>query len=97
MATRRTPQNRLKEAVERTVQAGEVTRGSVDELVQVTRERATSAVEDLAHRAERVRGAIEGSRPATHDDIAELQKELRAIVRRLDKIETRLPAKKKKK
>ena len=96
MPARRTPQNRLKEAVERTVQAGQVTRGSMDDLVQGTRERAAGAVEDLANRAERVRGAIEGSRPATHDDLAEVRKELRAIVRRLDKIEQRLPAKKKK-
>ena len=95
MPARRTPQNRLKEAVERTVQAGQVTRGSMDDLVQGTRERAAGAVEDLANRAERVRGAIEGSRPATHDDLAEVRKELRAIVRRLDKIEQRLPAKKK--
>ena len=95
MAARRTPQERLKEAVERTVEAGQVTRGSMDELVQGTRDRATSAVEDLAQRAERVRGAIEGSRPATRDDVDEVRKELRAIVRRLDKIEKRLPAKKK--
>jgi len=93
MASRRTPQDRLKEAVERTVQAGQVTRGSVDELVQVTRERATSAVEDLAQRAERVRGAIEGSRPATHDDLEVVRKELRAIGRRLDKIEKALAKK----
>ena len=31
--------------------------------------------------------AIEGRRPATHEDIKELQKELRAIGRRLDRIE----------
>jgi hypothetical protein len=35
--------------------------------------------------------AIEGRRPATSDDIKELKKELRAIGRRLDKIEERLP------
>ena len=35
--------------------------------------------------------AIEGRRPATNDDIKELKKELRAIGRRLDKIEERLP------
>ena len=37
--------------------------------------------------------AIEGRRPATSDDIKELKAELRAIGRRLDKIEERLPAK----
>jgi hypothetical protein len=75
MATRRTPQDTLKEAVERTVAAGQVTRGSVDELVG------------------RVRGALEASRPATHDDIAELRKELRKIVKRLDAIEKKLSKK----
>jgi hypothetical protein len=35
--------------------------------------------------------AIEGRRPASNDDIKELKKELRAIGRRLDKIEERLP------
>jgi hypothetical protein len=39
--------------------------------------------------------ALEGRRPASLDDIRELQKELRAIVRRLDAIEQRLPAKRK--
>ena len=37
--------------------------------------------------------AIEGRRPATHEDIKELQKELRAIGRRLDRIEESLPKK----
>jgi hypothetical protein len=40
-----------------------------------------------------VAGAIEGRRLATHDDIGELKAELRAIRRRLDAIEERLPAK----
>jgi hypothetical protein len=39
-----------------------------------------------------VKGAIEERRPATSDDIRELRKELRAIGRRLDRIEDRLPA-----
>lgn len=75
MASRRTPQDTLKEAVERTVQAGQVTRGSVDELVG------------------RVRDALEASRPATHEDIGELRKELRKIVKRLDAIEKKLAKK----
>ena len=37
--------------------------------------------------------AIEGRRPATHEDIRDLRAELRAIGRRLDAIEERLPAK----
>ena len=40
---------------------------------------------------ERVREALDEARPATHDDIRELQKELRAISRRLETIEQRLP------
>jgi hypothetical protein len=38
-------------------------------------------------------GAIEGRRPATSEDIKEIRAELRAIGRRLDKIEERLPKK----
>jgi hypothetical protein len=38
-------------------------------------------------------GALEGRRPATSDDIKEVRAELRAIGRRLDKIEERLPKK----
>jgi hypothetical protein len=71
------PADNLREAVERTVDA---TIGSADR----GRSAARGALEDL-------RGAIEGRRPATSDDIKELQKELRAIGRRLDKIEERLP------
>jgi polyhydroxyalkanoate synthesis regulator phasin len=82
MAGRRTPQDTLKEAVERTVQAGQVTRdraqGSLDELVST------------------VRGALEAGRPATHDDMDDLRKELRAIGRRLDKIEKQISKSKKK-
>ena len=40
-----------------------------------------------------VADAIEGRRPATSEDIKELKAELRAIGRRLDKLEERLPAK----
>jgi hypothetical protein len=40
---------------------------------------------------ERVTQAIDEARPATHDDIKAIQKELRAIGRRLDAIEERLP------
>ncbi len=37
--------------------------------------------------------AIDSRRPATYEDLRELKAELRAIGRRLDKIEERLPAK----
>ena len=71
----------------------------VDDVVKgarTTRGRAQEAVEGVVKGAEvvgeRVRGALEDARPATHDDIKDLRRELRAIVRRLDAIEERLPA-----
>jgi polyhydroxyalkanoate synthesis regulator phasin len=83
----------VREAVDRTFQ---VTR----EGAETTRTRAQDAVDELVKGAEagaeavrdRVRGAIEERRPATSDDLRELRTELRAIGRRLDAIEERLPA-----
>jgi hypothetical protein len=83
----------VREAVDRTLQA-------TREGAETTRTRAQDAVDELVRGAEagaeavrdRVRGAIEERRPATSDDIRELRKELRAIGRRLDSIEERLPA-----
>ena len=70
----------------------------VDDVVKgarTTRGRAQDAVEGVVKGAEvvgdRVRGALEDARPATHDDIKDLRRELRAIGRRLDAIEERLP------
>ena len=87
MARRRTTPKELsdavREAVERTVQA---TVGSAER----TRERAQGAVDDVVGA---VTGAIEDRRPATLEDIRELRAELRAIGRRLDAIEDRLPPK----
>jgi polyhydroxyalkanoate synthesis regulator phasin len=97
MADRKPAPQRLpdavREAVEKTFQA---TRGSA----QTTRSRAQDAVDEVVRGAEagagavreRVKEAIEERRPATSDDIRELRKELRAIGRRLDRIEERLPA-----
>ena len=83
----------VREAVERTLDA-------TRESAQTTRSRAQEAVDELVKSAEagagavreRVRGAIDERRPATSDDLRELRKELRAIGRRLDAIEGRLPA-----
>jgi len=83
----------VREAVERTLDA-------TREAAQTTRSRAQEAVDELVKSAEagagavreRVRGAIDERRPATSDDLRELRKELRAIGRRLDAIEERLPA-----
>ena len=94
MAKRRTSPQRLpdavREAVERTVQ---VTIGQA----QTTRERTQRSVDDLVRGAEEgaksVRKALEAGRPATHEELGELEKEVRALRRRLDAIEKRLPAK----
>src|SRR5439155_4271106 len=94
---RPTPQripDAVRDAVERTIAA---TVGSA----QQTRARTQEAMDDLVERAEasaeqvrqRVRGAIDTTRPATYEELRELQAELRALARRLDAIEERLPAK----
>ena len=94
MAKRRTSPQRLpdtvRDAVERTVQA---TIGQA----QTTRERTQRSVDDLVRGAEEgaksVRKAIDAGRPATHEEHRELEKQVRALSRRLDAIEKRLPAK----
>ena len=67
----------------------------VDDVARSTRGRAQEAVEGVVKGAEvvgeRVREAFEEARPASHDDLKDLQRELRAINRRLDAIEERLP------
>ncbi len=81
----------VRDAVDRTVQA---TIGSA----QLTRGRAQEAVDELVRTAEAgagavreaVVGAFEERRPATSEDIKELQAELRRISRRLGAIERRL-------
>jgi polyhydroxyalkanoate synthesis regulator phasin len=87
MATRKTPQEQvqatLREAVERTVSAG-----------QQTRSRAQEAVDDLGRAAGRVRAQIEGRSPATHDDLKAIRDELRALAQRIDKLEKKAAKKK---
>jgi hypothetical protein len=69
------------------------------EGAETTRTRAQDAVDELVKGAEagaeavrdRVRRGIEERRPATSDDIREVRADLRAIVRRLESIEERLP------
>jgi uncharacterized membrane protein YccC len=86
----------LRDAVERTV---ETTLGSAGR----SRDAAQDTVEDLRKGAEQriarsrkaVAEAIDTRRPATYEDIRELKAELRAIGRRLDAIEERLPARRK--
>lgn len=79
----------MRDAVERTVQA---TVGSA----QQTRDRAQGAVDELVDaavsRSRAAREAIDERLPVTQDDLRELKAELRRIARRLDAIEERLPA-----
>jgi hypothetical protein len=63
-------------------------RDAVERTVDAT---LMGAEERLTRGRRSMTEAIEGRRPATNDDIKELKKELRAIGRRLDKIEERLP------
>ena len=93
------PADNLRDAVERTVDAtiGSAERGrsaaqgALDDLVDSVEELRKGAEERLARGRKSMTEAIEGRRPATNDDIKELRAELRAIGRRLDAIEERLP------
>jgi polyhydroxyalkanoate synthesis regulator phasin len=95
------PANNLRDAVEKTVEAtlGSAERsrsaaqGALDDLVESVEDLRKGAEDRLSRGRRSVTEAIEGRRPATSDDIKELKAELRAIGRRLDKIEERLPAK----
>jgi hypothetical protein len=95
------PADNLRDAVERTVDAtlGSAERGrsaaqgALDDLAESVEDLRKSAEERIARGRRSMAGAIEGRRPATSDDIKEVRAELRAIGRRLDKIEERLPAK----
>jgi hypothetical protein len=90
----------LREAVERTVQATvgsaergrDRTQGAIDELAEAVDQLVRGAEAGLTRSRRAVAGAIEERRPATYDDVRELKAELRAIGRRLDAIEERLPA-----
>jgi hypothetical protein len=91
----------LREAVERTVQATlgsaerqrERTQGALDDLAGTVDQLRKGAGAGLSRGRKAVAGAIESGRPATLEDVRELEAELRRIGRRLDAIEERLPAK----
>jgi F0F1-type ATP synthase membrane subunit b/b' len=93
------PADNLRDAVERTVEATigsaersrSVAQGALDDLVDSVEELRKGAEERLARGRKSMTEAIEGRRPATHDDVRELGAELRAIGRRLDRIGERLP------
>jgi hypothetical protein len=63
-------------------------RDAVERTVDAT---IRGAEERLAKGRRSMTEALEGRRPATAEDIKELQKELRAIGRRLERIEESLP------
>jgi ubiquinone biosynthesis protein UbiJ len=89
MATRKTPQEQvqatLRDAVERTVSAG-----------NQTRSRAQDAVDDIGKAAGKFRQQLVGRAPATHDDLADIRAELRNLAKRIDKLEKKATPKKKK-
>ena len=93
------PADNLRDAVERTVEATlgsaeksrSAAQGALDDLVDSVEELRKGAEERLARGRKSMTEALEGRRPASYDDIKELRAELRAIGRRLDKIEERLP------
>jgi hypothetical protein len=95
------PADNLRDAVERTVEAtlGSAERsrsaaqGALDDLVDSVDDLRKGAEERLARGRKSMTEAIEGRRPASYDDVKALQAELRAIGRRLDRIEERLPKK----
>ena len=90
----------LRDAVDRTVEAtlGSAGRGreaaqsALDDLAGSVDDLRRGAGQRLARSRRTVAGAIEGRRLATQDDMREVRAELRAIGRRLDAIEERLPA-----
>ena len=89
----------LRDAVERTIEAtmGSAERsrsaaqGALDDLVDSVDDLRKGAEKRLSRSRKSMTDALEGRRLATHDDIKELRAELRAIGRRLDRIEERLP------
>ena len=90
----------LREAVERTIDATvgsaersrDAAQGALDDLTGSVEGLRKDAESRLARGRRSVSEALEGRRPATHEDIAKVRAELRAIGRRLDAIEERLPA-----
>ena len=94
-ARRTTSATPSRRTVEATLGSAERSRsaaqGALDDLVESVEDLRKGAEERLSRGRRSVTDAIEGRRPATSDDIKELKAELRAIGRRLDTIEERLP------
>ena len=91
----------LRDAVEKTVEAtlGSAERsrsaaqGALDDLVESVEDLRKGAEQRISRGRRSVTDVLEGRRPATSDDLKELKAEMRAIGRRLDELEERLPSK----
>ena len=66
--------------------------GALDDLAETVESLRKGAEQRIARSRKAVAEAIDTRRPATYEDMRELKAELRAIGRRLDAIEERLPA-----
>jgi hypothetical protein len=108
MARRTAPRelpDALRDAVERTVEATlgsagrsrDAAQGALDDVVGTVDELRRGAEQRLARGRRAVAEAIDTRRPATYEDVHNIQLELRAISRRLSEIEERLPTAKTKK
>ncbi|HEV3229828.1 MAG TPA: hypothetical protein VGY97_10160 [Solirubrobacteraceae bacterium] len=88
MAKRSTPAETLRHAVDQTFQAAAG-------QAQTTRDRAQELVDELAHTAGRLRGALDELRTPAADDMRSLRAELQELERRVRALEqrvTELPA-----
>ena len=65
--------------------------GALDDLAETVDDLRRGAEDRLARSRKAVAEVIDTRRPATYEDIRDLKSDLRAIVRRLDAIEERLP------
>ncbi len=74
----------------------EAAQGALDDLAGTVDDLRRGAEDRLVRSRKAVAEVIDTRRPATYEDVRDLQKELRAIGRRLDAIEERLPAARKK-
>jgi ElaB/YqjD/DUF883 family membrane-anchored ribosome-binding protein len=90
----------VRDAVDRTVQAtvgsAERSRDRAQEALDGVVDRVREAEASISRSTRVVTEAIDDRMPATHEDIKELKAELRAVARRLEAIEQRLPPPRKK-
>lgn len=83
MAKRKgTPADALRTAVDQTFHAAAG-------QAQLTRDRAQELVDELSHTATRMRGLLDDLRPPSGDEIRSLREDMRALERRVAKLEAR--------